>query len=279
LVVGETLRRWLFEGLETLVLTSATLRTSDDFAFLRDRLMLYDAPGLVVDSPFDFEESTLLLLPSDMPPPGAPGYQEALDTALVTLASALAGRSLVLFTSHHGLRTTYHNIRAPLGALGITTLGQGLDGPRHALLERFRDAAHESVLLGTRSFWEGVDVPGKALTCLAIARLPFDVPSDPVFAARAETFEDPFREYAVPLAVLRFRQGFGRLIRTRSDRGVVAVLDSRVLYKSYGHSFLSALPPCKQHRAPLSEMATAARRFLDGEPLEYEVVGSRSANT
>ncbi|HID89960.1 MAG TPA: DNA polymerase III subunit epsilon, partial [Anaerolineae bacterium] len=138
--------------------------------------------------------------------------------------------------------------------------GEGLS--RNQLLENFR-TTDRAVLLGTRSFWEGVDVPGEALSCLAIAKLPFNVPNDPIFAARAETFEDPFNEYAVPEAVLRFLQGFGRLIRTRSDRGVVAVFDSRLVGKAYGRVFLQSLPDPTVVRGPVTKLPRTAAKWLD----------------
>jgi ATP-dependent DNA helicase DinG len=138
-----------------------------------------------------------------------------------------------------------------------------LDGSRRQLLARFK-ANPRSVLLGTRSFWEGIDVVGPALSCLVIVRLPFSVPSDPVFAARSRAFEDPFGQYAVPEAVLRFRQGFGRLIRSCTDRGVVVVLDKRVLSKSYGASFLDSLPDCTIYRGSLNELPAKAARWIEG---------------
>jgi DNA polymerase-3 subunit epsilon/ATP-dependent DNA helicase DinG len=203
-----------------------------------------------------------------MPEPSQPDYQSTLDQALMGLCAAVAGRTLVLYTSHSGLRSTYHRIRGPLGQLGVTVIGQGLDGSRHNLLEAFRDPDTRTVLLGTRSFWEGIDVPGPALSCLVITRLPFDVPTDPVFAARSETFDSPFFEYAVPQAVLRFRQGFGRLIRSGDDRGVVVVLDQRIRSKSYGRLFVDALPPVSRRIGPLHELAEVARRFVEAaEPL------------
>jgi DNA polymerase-3 subunit epsilon/ATP-dependent DNA helicase DinG len=138
---------------------------------------------------------------------------------------------------------------------------QGEGASRHALLETFR-TSDQAVLLGTRSFWEGVDVPGEALSVLVIVRLPFDVPSDPIIAARSETYESPFYQYSVPEAILRFRQGFGRLIRTRSDRGVVVSFDRRLLSKSYGRAFVDSLPRCTVRTGTLSEVPKAAVRWL-----------------
>jgi DNA polymerase-3 subunit epsilon/ATP-dependent DNA helicase DinG len=160
---------------------------------------------------------------------------------MAALFRATEGRALALFTSYSQLRATLRAVRAPLAQVNITVQAQGEGVSRAQLLQNLRQGERR-VLLGTRSFWEGVDVPGEALSCLAIAKLPFSVPSDPIFAARAETFDQPFLEYAVPEAILRFLQGFGRLIRTRTDRGVVAVFDKRLLTKRYGPLFVESLP-------------------------------------
>ncbi|MBC7256718.1 MAG: DNA polymerase III subunit epsilon, partial [Chloroflexi bacterium] len=145
---------------------------------------------------------------------------------------------------------------------GIIVFAQGIDGSRRQILRNFRTTPR-SVLLGTRSFWEGIDVVGEALSCLVIARLPFSVPTDPILAARAETFENPFEEYYLPEAILRFRQGFGRLIRSQEDFGIVAVLDKRLITKSYGKLILRSLPPCTARQGPLQSLPDVARRWLD----------------
>jgi DNA polymerase-3 subunit epsilon/ATP-dependent DNA helicase DinG len=260
--VGEALTDGLWEGTDTVILTSATLTTDDGFRLVKGRLGLAEASEAVVESPFDYEASTLVYVPLDMPEPGQPGYQQALGQVVTGLGRVLGGRTLVLFTSYGSLNSTYHHVRQPLGRAGVSVLGQGIDGERSQLMARFREPDRPTVLLGTRSFWEGIDVPGEALSCLVITRLPFDVPSDPVFAARAETFENPFFEYAVPQAILRFRQGFGRLIRSGADRGVVVVLDRRVESKGYGRQFLDALPPCNVHRGPVRDMGNVVRGFM-----------------
>ncbi len=261
--VGNTLDRLLFATKVSTILTSATLQTGGSFEYIKERLGLWDARELAVGSPFDYRSSTLLYIPTDVPEPGQPYYQKTVEKALVELCQATRGRTLALFTSHSQLQATYRTISRPLGNVGIAVLGQGLDGPRAQLLDTLK-SDDATVLLGTRSFWEGVDVVGPALSCLVIARLPFDVPTDPVFAARSETFQEPFTEYAVPRAVLRFRQGFGRLIRSKTDRGVVVLLDKRVLTKRYGRMFLDALPSCTIRRGPLHELPQAAARWIDG---------------
>jgi len=267
--VGEELENRLYADKECLILTSATLATGGDFEYLRDRLGLWTGDEMVIGSPFDFEASTLLYVPADIPEPGQSYYQRSVEQVLTELGRATGGRTIVLFTSYSQLRSVYGAIGDPLGDEGIAVLGQGLDGSRHNLLNNLR-ANPATVILGTRSFWEGVDVVGEALSCLVIARLPFPVPNDPIFAARSETFEDPFNQYAVPQAVLRFRQGFGRLIRSKTDRGVVVILDKRVLTKSYGPAFLDSIPKCTFRRGPIDDLPQLAARWIAGEPISKD---------
>lgn len=189
-------------------------------------------------------------------------YQKAVEHGLIQLCKATAGRALILFTSFDQLRRTSRAISPVLAKLDITVYEQGVGASPHSLLEFFRNTDN-AVLLGTRSFWEGVDVPGEALSILVIVKLPFDVPSEPIVAARAATFDEPFYEYSLPEAILRFRQGFGRLIRTQSDRGVVVILDRRVLSKRYGHMFIKSLPQCTVHSGPLSDLPTKAAQWLN----------------
>ena len=239
---------------ETVVLTSATMRTAGSFDYIRDRLHAQEADTVTVGSPFDYKASTLLYLPGDLPEPNAPNFQAIVDQALVGLAKALGGRMLALFTSYAQLRRSSQAIVPALTEAGIAVLSQGSGGSRHQLLETFK-TSNRTILLGTRSFWEGVDVIGPALSALVLVRLPFAVPTDPMVAARSETFDDPFYHYQVPDAILRFRQGFGRLIRSKSDRGVVVVLDKRVQSKGYGRLFLESLPECTIQKGPLDELA------------------------
>jgi DNA polymerase-3 subunit epsilon/ATP-dependent DNA helicase DinG len=247
---------------ETVILTSATLRTAGSFEYIRDRLYAQEADTVMVGSPFDYKASTLLYLPSDLPEPNAPGFQAIVEQALVGLAKALGGRTLALFTAYAQLRRTAQAIVPPLTEAGITVLSQGGGGSRHQLLETFKQSKG-AVLLGTRSFWEGVDVIGPALSALVLVKLPFAVPTDPIVAARSETFDDPFYHYQVPDAILRFRQGFGRLIRSKNDRGVVVVLDKRVQSKGYGRLFLESLPECTIHKGPLMNLPAAARQWIE----------------
>ena len=260
--VGELVRRHLFEANEATILTSATMRTGQSFDYMRERLGAEGVNEAALGSPFDYRASTLLYLPTDMPEPNQPRYQHVVETALMELVRATRGRTLVLFTSYSQLRNTSNAIRERLGEHDILLLEQGGGGSRAHLLERFR-ATERCVLLGTRSFWEGIDVAGESLSCVVIAKLPFDVPDDPIFAARSEMYEDSFSEYSLPNAILRFRQGFGRLIRTRTDRGVVVCLDRRILSKAYGREFLRSLPECTSRQAPLAELPPLAARWID----------------
>ncbi len=261
LSVADVLRTNLFEAKTATILTSATLSVGGNFTFIRERIGLDHAEELTLDSPFDYTRQALLYIPQDIPEPNQNGYQRALEQAIIDLARATGGRMLVLFTSTNALRQTYRAIQEPLEDAGIAVLGQGIDGSRRSLLERFREFPG-TVLLGTSSFWEGVDVVGDALSVLVIAKLPFSVPTDPIFAARSEQFDDPFSQYAVPQSILRFKQGFGRLIRSKDDRGVVAVLDRRLLTKKYGQTFLESLPHTTVRSGPLQRLPDLARRFL-----------------
>jgi DNA polymerase-3 subunit epsilon/ATP-dependent DNA helicase DinG len=169
---------------------------------------------------------------------------------------------MVLFTSYSQLQKTANAITGPLAQEGIIVYEQGSGPSPHTLLKSFRQA-EQAVLLGTRAFWEGVDIPGQDLSVLVIAKLPFQVPSDPIVSARSETYQDSFQEYMLPEAILSFRQGFGRLIRTKQDVGVVAIFDKRLITKSYGPLFLSSLPNCTIQHGFLSDLPKTASRWLN----------------
>ncbi len=261
--VGGMVQHHLWYEKSSVILTSATLTTAGEFDYLRNRLYAEDAYELALGSPFDFETSTLLYIPNDIPEPSdRNGHQRAIEMGLINLCKATGGRSLVLFTSYDQLKRTSRAIAPTLANQDIIVYEQGEGASAHSLLDSFRNT-ERAVLLGTRAFWEGVDVPGQALSVLVIVKLPFAVPSDPIVAARSETFEDPFYQYSVPEAILRFRQGFGRLIRTQGDRGVVAVFDKRVLTKQYGRAFLESLPTCTSRTGPISNLPRAAAQWLN----------------
>jgi predicted DnaQ family exonuclease/DinG family helicase len=259
--VGEALNGALFSCKDSVILTSATLTAEGSFEYIRERLGLEDSRELVVGSPFDYRRSTLLYVVQDMPEPARPTAQRAVESTLSDLVMAMEGRTLVLFTSHAQLRTTCSSIRSKLEAAGIVVLAHGLDGSRRRLLQAFKSSP-KAVLMGTSSFWEGIDVVGEALSCLVIVKLPFAVPTDPIFAARSEAFEEPFRQYSIPQTILRVKQGFGRLIRSRTDRGVVVMLDSRVGNKFYGPAFIHSLPKCTVRMGPAVHVAEAAKAWL-----------------
>ncbi len=261
--IGPLMQTHLWNEKASVVLTSATLTTSGEFDYLRERLFAVDADELMVGSPFDYESSALLYLINDIPEPNDPSnYQRAVEQILIRLSKATGGRLLALFTSYVQLKRTSQAITHVLADAGIETYEQGEGASPNTLLETFKDS-ERAILLGTRAFWEGVDIPGEALSVLVIVRLPFDVPSDPIIAARSETFEDPFSEYQLPEAILRFRQGFGRLIRTQFDRGVVAVLDRRIITKRYGKMFLQSLPTCTTRVGSMADLPGLAARWLN----------------
>ena len=262
--VAELLEQRLFSRKKTTVLTSATLTVENQFDYMRQALGLPDAREVQLGSPFDYANSTMVLVPQDMPEPNQPGYMAALQQALIELVRASRGRALVLFTSHSSLRAAYGGIKTTLENEGILVLGHNVDGSPRQLLLALREQPH-TVVLGTASFWEGIDVVGDTLSLLVIARLPFSVPDDPVFQSRSELFDDPFNQYAVPQAVLRFKQGFGRLIRRKTDRGVMVALDSRVGSKSYGQAFLRSLPACSVRRVRLREAPSLVTDWLGDE--------------
>ena len=239
--VADLLREHLFGKLDTAVLTSATLSAGGSFSYIKGRLGL-DAPAeLLLDSPFDYENQALLYIAPGLADQQAGGYQERFDEELMAVLAVTGGRTLVLFTSYGQLRRSAETLRKSMQGLGFLCQG---DMPAYRLVEQFKEQPR-AVLMGTASFWQGIDIPGDALQCVVIAKLPFAVPDEPLIEARMERLKNPFYEYQVPQATLLFRQGFGRLIRTRTDRGAVAVLDSRIMTKNYGKSFLKSLPKCR----------------------------------
>lgn len=259
--VGPLVEKYLWHEKAAVILTSATMTAHGEFQYIRNTLAADEAGELTLGSPFDYESSTLLYIANDIPEPNIHGYQQAMDKTLINLAKATGGRMLVLFTSYAALKKTSQAISGPLAQEDIYVFEQGNGASPNTLLESFK-STERAVLLGTRAFWEGVDVPGDDLSVVVITKLPFDVPSDPLIAARSELYENPFNEYYLPEAILKFRQGFGRLIRSASDRGVVAIMDKRILTKQYGRLFLESLPQCTARQGALSQLPKMASQWL-----------------
>lgn len=259
--VGSLIEKHIWHKKESVILTSATLTTHGTFDYMREALGATDAETLALGSPFDYEGATLLYLPNDIPEPNRQGYSEAMEDTLVQLATATGGRLLALFTSYAQLQRASRAISGPLKRKGILVFEQGGGASPNSLLESFKES-DAAVLLGTRSFWEGVDIPGDDLSVVALTKIPFGVPSDPLIAARSELYENAFHQYYLPEAILQFRQGFGRLIRSAQDRGVVVIFDRRVQTKQYGRLFIESLPQCTTRVGPLHELADVASQWL-----------------
>lgn len=259
----------VFEPMSSVICTSATLRTGETFdywkrrigiAFLEKEKVFED----VFASPFPYNTNVIFAVPNDAPFPDDPSFQSYVEMTVPRLVFASEGRTLVLFTSHDSLKNTYNSAGLKLMEAGFTVLKQG-DDDRFRLLERFKNE-RESVLFATESFWEGVDVPGDSLSQVIIVKLPFSVPNDPVFAARSELIEkkggSSFMELSVPQAVIKFRQGFGRLIRRCDDKGAVVVLDRRIVEKRYGKLFTKSVPQTRRLYNPLDYIIEQITKLL-----------------
>ncbi len=257
--VSEDFRRTILESAGAVILTSATLSAAGRFDFLRSRLGIQEAREFQAASPFDYAHQAILYVPRHLPDPRSPGFVEAAGEEICRLLQITQGRALVLFTSLDAMETTHRLVD---GRVPFPLMVQG-QAPRTELLDRFRgDVA--SVLFATRSFWQGVDVVGEALSCVIIHKLPFGFPGDPILEARLEYLQhqggDPFWDYQVPSAIITLRQGLGRLIRSEHDRGALCILDNRLLSRGYGRAFLESLPPC-----PLTSEHEDLQRFFRSE--------------
>ena len=243
--IDSILQDEVFSKTPASVFTSATLSVGGSFTFLRDALGVPpESKEKVLSSPFSFERQSLLYIPSHFPEPQDPSFCTQLAREALEILIKSEGRALLLFTSYRNMNEVYEKLR---DHLPFTVLVQG-QKPKRILLAEFKEQV-DSVLLATSSFWQGVDVPGEALSCLLIDKLPFEVPDDPLIAARMEHLskegKNPFFHYQVPRAIIQLKQGVGRLIRSSQDRGVIAIFDVRLLTKSYGQMFLKSLPPCR----------------------------------
>jgi ATP-dependent DNA helicase DinG len=264
--VGPILRECLWSKLECAVLTSATLAVGRGFEYIRQRLGMEHARESVLPSHFDYESQALLYVPPDLPDPRTPQFSVRAAERIRRLLEVTRGRAFVLFTSYAQMNDIYQRL---LGELEFPILRQG-DAPKSALLEEFR-LTPNAVLFATSSFWQGVDVQGEQLSCVIIDRLPFAVPSDPVVAARVKAIDaaggNAFFQYQVPAAVITLKQGFGRLIRSLHDRGLLVLLDNRILKKQYGRVFIESLPNYKK----TTEMRVVEKFFEVGASLPRDI--------
>jgi len=256
--VSQILREQLFEKFDSVVMTSATLTVGGRFEYIRHRLGVDHVKERALPPEFDYGKQALLYLPRTIPDVRNAAYPAAAADEIVRLLELSKGRAFCLFTSYAQMNDLYERVRS---RVPFPLLLQGT-APRSALLERFKNTP-AAVLFATSSFWQGVDVPGDQLSCVIVDRLPFAVPSDPIVAARVRSLEEDgrnaFSEFQVPQAVLSLKQGFGRLIRTKTDRGVLALLDTRIRRMPYGKIFLESLPPYR-----ITEELTTVAKFLDG---------------
>jgi predicted DnaQ family exonuclease/DinG family helicase len=253
--VGFLLRDHVYAERRSTVFTSATLAVGGSFDYFRSRVGLGpEVEEVILSSPFDFLHQALVCLPTDLVGPEAEAFDQQVTEVIASVARRVGGRTLVLFTSHRQLRDVHAALKQRTDLDEVLILGQGIDGQRRQLLKAFEEA-ERPLLLGTASFWEGIDVPGERLSCVVMVRLPFPVPTEPVYAARAEQVRDGFAQLALPQAALRLKQGFGRLIRRSTDRGAVVILDNRILGRDYGKAFLDVLPPASRFVGPAAEIA------------------------
>jgi ATP-dependent DNA helicase DinG len=244
--VSTLLQEKLFDKLETVVLTSATLSTNGKFNFIKDRLGLEGGKTatMLAPSSFDYQKQAIIYLPKAMPEPRAPEFSQMAAGEIIKLLNVTSGRAFVLSTSLSSMNTLYELVSM---RVNFPCFVQG-QMSKAGILDRFRQTPN-AVLFATSSFWQGVDVQGEQLSCVIIDKLPFAVPTDPIVAARTRFIDEnggkSFFDYSVPQAVITLKQGIGRLIRSSSDKGVIAILDSRLKTKSYGRDFLNSLPKCK----------------------------------
>ena len=264
--VSEDLGLRMFNQNRAHIMTGATL--SDEGSLERFQTTLGFDPDatLQLGSPFDFKNAALVLVPEDIPQPNTPGYNEAVINAIDHIAAATNGRTLALFTANSALNNTRDELFNRFRNSDTEIFGQGRDGPASRVMQLLNDSDN-AVALGAMSLWEGIDLQDASINSLVMTRLPFPVPSDPIHEARSENLRNSFNEYFVPEAVTKFRQGFGRLIRSRNDRGVFVVLDRRIISKAYGRAFQRSIPQCTVRRVTLGTLSDYVERWFAGEPV------------
>ncbi len=269
LTVDDFLGPIVYEQMKTILFTSATLAPGRKYDFFASSIGLdafeqHRLAPTLLESPFPYETNSLLLVPTNIPDPTAVSFQNSVNKIIPDAVAASRGRALILFTAHGMLRTTFEETRDQIEEMGYECISQS-ESSRAIALERFRDETH-SVLFGTASFWDGIDVVGESLSLVIIVRLPFSVPNDPIVEARsnrlAEEGKNPFMEFQLPVAAMRLQQGFGRLIRTHTDRGVVLCLDKRLITKQYGNYIRESLPPCKFTQLNIENCINVIEKFL-----------------
>jgi ATP-dependent DNA helicase DinG len=277
--VGPLLNQYFFSQKDCIVMTSATLSVDKSFTYTGEQMGLdldKDADkvkSVLLPSPFNYRQQALVMIPRDFPSiKGAAGEQrftQMLAESLSQVAVEMNGRMLVLFTSYRMLKQVHPELKERLSGAGIHVLGQGIDSNNRSKLTVMFQQNSASVLLGTSSFWEGVDIPGNALSCLAIVRLPFQPPTHPLVEAKCEELtkqkQNPFMKLSVPQAVIRFKQGFGRLVRSARDKGVVIVYDTRVIDTTYGKYFLYSLPGPKIEHMPTAQLVSRIKEWMKEE--------------
>ena len=267
--VSTLLQDKLFDKTETVVLTSATLSSNGKFDFIKDRLGLDDpkkTETLLAPTAFDYQKQAIIYIPKAMPDPRAPEFNQVAAGEIIKLINITKGHAFVLCTSNYSMNALYEAVSM---RVNFPCLVQG-SMSKNGLLDRFKSTKN-AVLFATSSFWQGVDVRGEQLSCVIIDKLPFAVPSDPIVAARTKFIDEnggkSFFDYSVPQAVITLKQGIGRLIRSKTDKGVIALLDTRLRTKSYGKDFLNSLPKTKI----TSELKDVAAMFDEGETLANKV--------
>ncbi|MDA8228481.1 MAG: hypothetical protein M0T74_12450, partial [Desulfitobacterium hafniense] len=271
--VKEVLQEKIFSRLDSTILTSATMTVASSFNhFLQQVGLPATTRSIQVESPFDYDNQMQFFVVKDLPIQAEESCVQQIAEFIAEVTTIMGGRTLVLFTSNKLLNEIYQELNSKINDFQV--LGQGIDGNRSVVLEQFLRNSN-SVLLGANSFWEGIDIQGQALSCVILVKLPFWPPSMPLIEARSELLElqgiNSFREFLLPEAVIRFKQGFGRLIRSRVDKGVVILLDSRVIIKSYGKVFLSSVPVRTHIRGDRSQVLRNLNSWIENEYKQKEL--------